>query len=82
MKKLLKVLGVIVGLILLVVIGVALLTPWMDRWGATDEEIAAYYGLDPTTLLTAIAPANADNPTISPFTISIGIANTMVLLWS
>jgi hypothetical protein len=43
MKKWLKVLGVLVGLILLAVVVIALLTPWMDRWGATDAEIVAIY---------------------------------------
>jgi hypothetical protein len=43
MKKFLKILGVLVGLILLVVVIVVMLTPWMDRWGATDAEITATY---------------------------------------
>ena len=43
MKKFLKILGVLVGLILLAVVVVSLLTPWMDRWGATEEEVAATY---------------------------------------
>jgi hypothetical protein len=43
MKKFLKWIGVLAGLVLLVVVAIALLTPWMDRWGATDEEIAASF---------------------------------------
>lgn len=43
MKKFLKVIGVLVGLVILTSILIALLTPWMDRWGATDEEIAAAF---------------------------------------
>ena len=42
-KKLLNVLGILVGLFALAVIAIAALTPWMDRWGATDEEISATY---------------------------------------
>lgn len=41
MKKLVKIVAILLGLVALPVIGVVLLTPWMDRWGATDEEIAA-----------------------------------------
>jgi hypothetical protein len=43
MKKFLKVIGILAGLVVLGVAVVALLTPWMDRWGATDEEIAAAF---------------------------------------
>lgn len=43
MKKFLKVLGVLVAIIVLTVLAVKLLTPWMDRWGATDAEINATY---------------------------------------
>ncbi len=43
MKTFLRVLGILAGLGLLVVIVIALLTPWMDRWGATDEEINAAF---------------------------------------
>jgi len=43
MKKFLKLVGVITVLIVLVVIATIALIPWMDRWGATDEEITATY---------------------------------------
>ena len=43
MKKFLKVIGILASLVVLAVIVVTLLTPWMDRWGATDEEIAASF---------------------------------------
>ncbi len=43
MKKFLKVLGILVAVIVLTIIAVKLLTPWMDRWGATDAEINATY---------------------------------------
>jgi hypothetical protein len=39
MKMFLIVILVLVGLVLVGVVAVILLTPWMDRWGATDEEI-------------------------------------------
>ena len=43
MKKLLLVLAVLVGLIVVVVVAVRLLTPWMDRYGATDAEVTAVF---------------------------------------
>jgi len=41
MKKFLKIIAFLAGLAALAVIAIILLTPWMNRWGATDEEIAA-----------------------------------------
>jgi hypothetical protein len=43
MKRFLKLIGILVAAIAVVVIVIAALTPWMDRWGATDEEIAATF---------------------------------------
>lgn len=47
MRKILKILAVLAAAAAVVVAlfaaTVAVLTPWMDRWGATDEEIAAVY---------------------------------------
>ncbi len=43
MKRLLKILGVLAGGAVVLVIAVIVLTPWMDRWGATNEEIAATF---------------------------------------
>src|SRR5512135_889674 len=43
MKRFLKLLGILLALFALVVVTIAVLTPWMDRWGATDEEIAATF---------------------------------------
>ena len=43
MKKFLKIIGILAGLVVLTIVAIALLTPWMDRWGATDEEIAATF---------------------------------------
>jgi hypothetical protein len=43
MKKLLLVLAVLVGLIVVGVVAVRLLTPWMDRYGATDAEVTAIF---------------------------------------
>jgi hypothetical protein len=43
MKKLLSILALLAGLVLLAVVASILLTPWMDRYGATDAELAALY---------------------------------------
>ena len=43
MKKFLKLIGIIASLMVLAALVIALLTPWMDRWGATEEEIAATF---------------------------------------
>ena len=40
MKRFLKIIVVLAGLAALAVILTAALTPWMDRWGATDDEVA------------------------------------------
>jgi hypothetical protein len=46
MKKFLKVSSFLVGIAIVGVIAIVLLMPWMDRWGATDDEIAASYSGD------------------------------------
>jgi len=47
MKKFLKMFGILAGLLVLTVVALILLTPWMDRWGATGEEITASFPGDP-----------------------------------
>lgn len=39
MKKFLNIVGMLAGLAMLAVIVIAMLIPWMDRWGATADEI-------------------------------------------
>ncbi len=39
MKKSLKIMLALLGLIIVGIVAVKLLTPWMDRWGATNAEI-------------------------------------------
>jgi hypothetical protein len=43
MKKFLILLAALAGLIIVAVGAVVLLTPWMDRYGATDAEVAAAF---------------------------------------
>ena len=43
MKKILKTIGILAGLGILAVLVIAALIPWMDRWGATNDEINATF---------------------------------------
>ncbi len=43
MRRLLKLLALLAALLVVVVIAIAALTPWMDRWGATDQEVLATF---------------------------------------
>ena len=49
MKKFLKTLGMLAGLAALFVLTVILLRPLMDRWGASEAEIAATFPGDGLT---------------------------------
>lgn len=46
MKRFLKIVGILAGIAILTVIIIAALLQWMDRWGATSDEIAASYSAD------------------------------------
>jgi len=76
MKKFLKAIGILTGLIVLAVVIVALLTPWMDRWGATDEEIAAAYPGDellpePASFVNRAITINAPPEYIYPWIVQL-----------
>lgn len=43
MKKFLKFVGILCVLAVIAIALLVVLTPWMDRWGATESEIAASY---------------------------------------
>jgi hypothetical protein len=55
MKKFLKFVGILIGLGVLAVMIIAPLLPWMDRWGAKDEEISATYPGDELVPMPAIS---------------------------
>ena len=64
MKKFLKRVGTLAGLSVLAVLLVVVLMPWMDRWGATDEEVAASFTGDelvpfPMLLYNRVVSVNA-----------------------
>jgi len=76
MKMFLRVLGILAGLGFLVVIVVALLTPWMDRWGATDAEIdAAFPGdelvAEPAVFVNRAITINASPEAIYPWIVQL-----------
>jgi len=77
MKKWMKVLLVLIGLIALVVVAVILLTPSMDRWGATDAEIQATYPGDelvaaPLSFVNHAVTINAKPEQIYPWLVQMG----------
>ncbi len=77
MKKFLKVLGVLIAIAVLLVIAVKLLTPWMDRWGATDAEITATYPGDelvaaPASFVNRAVTIQASPEQIYPWLVQMG----------
>lgn len=76
MNKLLKILLALAGLLILAFVAVALLTPWMDRWGATDEEIAATYPgdellVEPASFVNRAITINAAPEDIYPWIVQL-----------
>jgi hypothetical protein len=76
-KKYLKFVGVLLGLAVLAIVFIVLLTPWMDRWGATDEEIAATYPGDellvrPASFVNHAVTINASPVQIYPWIVQLG----------
>jgi hypothetical protein len=77
MKKFLKTIGVLAGLGVLAAILIFALLPWMDRYGATDEEIAASYSGDelvptPRIFYTRAISINASPEEIYPWIVQLG----------
>jgi hypothetical protein len=77
MKKFFKFVGVLAGLGILAVIIIVTLMPWMDRWGATDDEIAASYSADglvpfPAVTYTRAITVNASAEEIYPWLVQMG----------
>jgi hypothetical protein len=77
MKKLYKSAGILTGLLILVVIGIADLMPWMDRWGATSDEINATYPGDelvpaPRYVYSRVVTVKAAPEEIYPWLVQMG----------
>jgi len=76
MKTLLKTIGILAGLFILAIVIVVLLTPWMDRWGATDGEISATFPGDelvpePASFINRAITINAAPEYIYPWIVQL-----------
>lgn len=76
-KNLLKLIGILAGLGILSVIALFAFLPWMDRWGATDAELAASLSGDelvpsPRLLYTRAVSVNASPEQIYPWIVQLG----------
>jgi hypothetical protein len=77
MKKFLKTIGILVGIGILAVIVMFALLPWMDKWGATDDEITASFSGDelvpsPRLLYTRAVTVTAAPEQIYPWIVQLG----------
>lgn len=77
MRKFLKLTGVLAGLGVLVLVILITLLPWMDRWGAVDEEITASYPgddlvPDPRLFYTRAVSIDAAPEAIYPWIAQLG----------
>ncbi len=77
MKIFLKIIGIPFALAIVGVIAIILLTPWMDRWGATDQEVAATYVGDelvsqPASFVNRAVTINAKPEQIYPWVVQLG----------
>lgn len=77
MKKFLKFIGILAGLAVLAVIVMVALMPWMDRWGATDDEITASFPGDtlvpsPRVIYNRAVIVNASPEQIYPWIVQLG----------
>lgn len=76
-KSFFKILLALIIAIAVLVATIALLIPWMDRWGATDEELrAAFPGdelvADPASFVNRVVTINAAPEEIYPWIVQLG----------
>jgi hypothetical protein len=77
MKRVLKIVIVVAGLVLVFVAAVTWLTPWMDRWGASEAEIqASFYGdelvPEPHGIVNRAITIHASPEQIFPWLVQLG----------
>lgn len=77
MNKVLKITLAILGIVLAVIIVVSALTPWMDSYGATDDEIRAEFPGDelvanPASFVNRAVTISASPEEIYPWIVQIG----------
>ena len=77
MKKILKIIAILACLGILTVVVIAALIPWMDRWGATNDEINATFPGDelvpsPRYTYNRVVTVNAAPEEIYPWLLQMG----------
>lgn len=77
MKKFLRIVGALFGLAILALVLMFALLPWMDRWGATEQEVAASITGDelvplPRISYTRAISINAAPEQIYPWIVQLG----------
>jgi hypothetical protein len=77
MNMLLKIFGALLAAAFLLVLVITLLTPWMDRWGATDDELSAVFPGDelvpePASFVNRAVTIRAAPEEIYPWLLQIG----------
>ena len=77
MKRFFKFIGILAGLTTLAVLILIALMPWMDRWGATKNEIAASFAGDelvpaPHSVYNRAVTVNASAEEIYPWLVQMG----------
>ena len=76
-KKVLTTIGILLGLAVALVLAIILLTPWMDRWGASDAEIATTFPGDelvqtPNSIVNRVVTIQATPAQIYPWIVQLG----------
>lgn len=77
MKRFFKLLGILTGFAVTAILIIAALMPWMDRWGATKNEIAASFPGDelvplPRVIYNRAVTINATAEEIYPWLVQMG----------
>ena len=77
MRKFFKFVGILAGLAVLAVMVIVALMPWMDRWGATTDEIGASLPGDelvpaPRYVYSRVVTVNATPENIYPWLVQMG----------
>ena len=77
MKRFFKLVGILAGLAILAILIIIVLMPWMDRWGATKDEIAASFPGDelvpsPRITYTRAISINATPEEVYPWIVQLG----------
>ena len=77
MKKLLTLFAAFIGLVVLGIVAVIVLTPWMNRWGATDVEIATAFPGDelvpnPAVFINRAVTIQSSPQQIYPWLVQLG----------